>query len=122
MARCWRIFKSSPVTGVGATNLATVVSEKKGFVGANFFLNWASDGLLGVLITYIPFFLLLKLGKYKRQYRYAFIIITLGFLQRPYTDTILLYPLLSYTIVLHAYLDIRKYKKVSNTTIPIKQF
>lgn len=120
LKRCWRIFKTSPVTGVGATNLATVVSEKEGFVGANFFVNWASDGILGVLVTYLPFFLLLKLGKYKRQYIYAFIIIILGLIQRPYTDTVLLYPLLSYTLVLHAYLDIRKYKKTSKTIITIK--
>ena len=109
LARCWRIFKTAPVTGVGATNLVTVVSEKEGFVGANFFFNWASDGLIGTIVTYIPLLFLLKLGQRKRQYKYAFIIILLGYLQRPYTDTQLLYPLTLYTLLLFAYLDVRKH-------------
>ena len=109
MERCWRIFTTSPVIGVGATNLATVVSAKEGFVGANFFVNWASDGLLGVVVTYIPLLFLLKLGQRKRQYKYAFIIILLGYFQRPYTDTQLLYPLILYTLLLFAYLDVSKH-------------
>lgn len=109
LERSWEIFTTSPVTGVGATNLATIVSAKEGFVGANFFLNWASDGLLGVVITYLPLFLLLKYGQRKREYRYAFIIILLGYLQRPYTDTQLLFPLIQYTLLLFAYLDVNRY-------------
>ena len=108
MERCWRIFQTSPAIGVGANNLATVVAAKEGFVGANFFVNWASDGILGVVITYFPLLLLLKLGQRKRQYKYAFIIILLGYLQRPYTDTQLLFPLIQYTILLFAYLDVNK--------------
>ncbi len=109
MERCWRIFTTSPVIGVGATNLATVVSAKEGFLGANFFVTWASDGLLGGVITYLPLLFLLKLGQRKRQYTYAFIIILLGYFQRPYTDTQLLYPLIQYTLLLFAYLDVNKY-------------
>jgi hypothetical protein len=107
--RTWEIFTTSPVIGVGATNLSTVVSEKEGFVGANFFVNWASDGILGVVVTYIPLLFLLKLGKHKRQYKYAFIIILLGYFQRPYTDTQLLFPLVQYTLLLFAYLDVNEY-------------
>ena len=114
------VFKTSPIFGVGATNLSTKYADDDSFLGANFFVNWAADGILGSLVTYLPFFLLFKLGKYKRQYKYAFLIIILGFIQRPYTDTILLYPLISYTLVLYAYLDIRKYKKASNSIIPIQ--
>lgn len=112
MKRCWRIFTTSPVIGVGATNLATVVAAKEGFVGANFFVNWASDGILGVVITYIPLLFLLKLGQRKRQYTYAFIIILLGYLQRPYTDTQLLYPLIQYTLLLFAYLDVNEHNYI----------
>jgi hypothetical protein len=108
LERTWKIFKTSPMIGVGATNLSTVVSDKEGFVGANFFLNWASDGILGVVVTYIPLLYLLKLGQRKRQYTYAFIIILLGYFQRPYTDTQLLYPLVFYTIFLFAYLDVNR--------------
>jgi hypothetical protein len=106
--RTWKIFKTSPMIGVGATNLANTISAKEGFVGANFFFNWAADGLLGVVVTYIPLLYLLKLGQRKQQYTYAFIIILLGYLQRPYTDTQLLYPLVLYTIILFAYLDVYK--------------
>lgn len=106
--RTWKIFKTSPIIGVGATNLATTISAKEGFVGANFFVNWASDGILGFVVTYIPLLFLLKLGKYKQQYKYAFIIILLGYLQRPYTDTQLLYPLVQYTLLLFAYLDVNE--------------
>jgi hypothetical protein len=115
--RCWRIFTTSPVIGVGATNLATVVSAKEGFVGANFFVNWASDGIIGAVVTYIPLLFLLKLGRYKPQYKYAFIVILLGYFQRPYSDTQLLYPLVLYTTLLFAYLDVNKYnfKQVSNS-------
>jgi hypothetical protein len=113
--RCWRIFTTSPVIGVGATNLATVVSAKEGFVGANFFVNWASDGLLGVVVTYIPLLFLLKLGQRKRQYKYAFIIILLGYFQRPYTDTQLLYPLILYTLLLFAYLDVSKHNFIQGS-------
>lgn len=114
LERSWRIFTTSPTIGVGANNLATVIAAKEGFVGANFFVNWASDGILGVVVTYIPLLFLLKLGQRKRQYQYAFIIILLGYLQRPYTDTQLLYPLVQYTILLYAYLDVNKYDFTGN--------
>jgi hypothetical protein len=106
LERCWRIFTTSPIIGVGARNLITSISFKEGFVGANFFFNWAADGLLGVVVTYIPLLFLLKLGQRKRQYTSAFIIILLGYLQRPYTDTQLLYPLIQFTLLLFAYLDV----------------
>ena len=108
--KCWRVFTTSPILGVGATNLATVYAMKEGFMGGNFFVNFASDGLFGAFITYIPLLFLLKLGQYKRKYFYAFIVILLGYLQRPYTDTQLLYPLLQYTMLLHAYFDVNKNK------------
>jgi len=106
MSGAWKIFISSPIVGVGATNLM-LFSGNVGFVGANFFENLASDGLLGSLVTYVPLFFLLYLGKYRREYAYSFIVLLLGYLQRPYSDTLLLYPLLQYTIILFAYLDVR---------------
>lgn len=109
LERCWNIFKTSPIIGVGATNLVTSISAREGFVGANFFMNWASDGIIGVVVTYIPLLFLLILGQRKRQYKYAFIIILLGYFQRPYTDTQLLYPLIQYTVLLFAYLDVYKH-------------
>jgi len=119
LEKCWRIFTTSPMFGVGASNLATVFAEKEGFLGANFFVNWASDGFIGFIVSYIPLLFLFKLGIRKRQYRYAFVIILLGYLQRPYSDTQLLYPLIQYTILLFAYLDVNRYnfKQISNSII-----
>ena len=61
MERCWKIFLTSPVFGVGGENLATNVSKQEGFVGANFFYNWAADGLVGVLCVYLPLIYLFNL-------------------------------------------------------------
>ena len=115
--RCWGIFKTSPIVGVGATNLATNISSKLGFVGGNFFTNFASDGIIGVFVSYLPLLFLLKLGQRKRQYRYTFVIILLGYFQRPYSDTQLLFPLTLYTILLFAYLDVNKYNLKVNKSI-----
>ena len=106
LEKCWRIFTTSPIIGKGATNLVTNITNTEGFLGANFFLNWASDGIIGVVVTYIPLMFLLKLGQSKKEYTYASIIIFIGFLQRPYTDSILLYPLILFTLILFAYLDV----------------
>lgn len=108
--RTWSVFSSSPWVGVGATNLATVNADELGFVGANFFVNWASDGLLGVFVSYLPLFFLFVLGRKNRFYKYAAIIIFMGYVQRPYTETQLLYPLLLYTILTLSYFDVYRGK------------
>lgn len=107
MKKCWTIFLTAPVSGVGASNLVSVENGNKyGFVGANFFFTWASDGLIGVFITYLPLMYLFKLGKQKKIYKYASWILLVGYLQRPYDSTQLLYPLMTFTIVLGAYYDL----------------
>lgn len=108
MERCWKIFLTSPVFGVGAENLATNVSKQEGFVGGNFFFNWAADGLVGVLCVYLPLIYLYRLGRGDKRIRGVVLILILGFLQRPYTDTQLLYPLVLFSILLGCY--IRTYK------------
>lgn len=43
MERCWRIFCDYPIIGMGARNLVSPeVTSEYGFVGANFFFNWAA--------------------------------------------------------------------------------
>lgn len=110
MERCMRIFQSSPIIGVGATNLVTKVSAKEGFVGANFFANWASDGIVGAFITYVPLLYLFFLGRYKKKYLYCSVILLVGYQQRPYTETQLLYPLVQYTILMFAYIEVHRPK------------
>lgn len=103
MERCWRIFCDNPFIGMGARELVSpMVASKYGFVGANFFFNWASDGLVGGLITYFPLIYLLKLGRYDKKMYGVCIIMLLGYLQRPYDNTQILYPLMTYTLILQA--------------------
>lgn len=104
---CWNIFKTSPMVGQGARHLIEISKECRVFVGANPNLTLACDGFIGQIIVWSPFFLLLRLKRYDKKYGWAFWILMLGFMQRPYDGTQLLYPLMSFTIVLHAYLQVK---------------
>lgn len=104
---CWDIFKTSPIVGQGARHLIEISKERRVFVGANPNFTLACDGLIGQIIVWSPFFLLFRLKRYDKKYGWVFWILIVGFLQRPYDGTQLLYPLMSFTIVLHAYLQIK---------------
>lgn len=85
MERCWKIFCDNPIFGIGARALASPeVAKQYGFVGGNFFLNWAADGLVGGIITYLPLYSIWKLRSLDSVYTGVAIILLVGFLQRPY--------------------------------------
>lgn len=104
---CWDIFLEAPITGQGAQHMLEISKERRVFVGANPNLTLATDGIVGQLIVWSPFFFLFGLRRFDKKYGCAFWILIVGFLQRPYDGTQLLYPLLSFTIVLQAYLQAR---------------
>lgn len=104
---CWDIFLESPIIGQGARHLIEISQEKRVFVGANPNFTLACDGLIGQIIVWSPFFFLLTLRRYDKKYEWAFWLLITGFLQRPYDGTQLLYPLMSFTIILHAYLQVK---------------
>ena len=104
---CWDIFKTSPIVGQGTRHLIEISKERRVFVGANPNLTLACDGLIGQIIVWSPFFLLFRLRRYDKKYGWVFWILIVGFLQRPYDGTQLLYPLMSFTIVLHAYMQVK---------------
>lgn len=104
---CWDIFKTSPIAGQGARHLIEISQERRVFVGANPNFTLACDGLIGQIIAWSPFFFLFTLRRYDKKYGWAFWILILGFLQRPYDGTQLLYPLMSFTIVLQAHLQVK---------------
>lgn len=109
MERCWNIFEDYPICGMGAQKLASrEVAREYGFVGANFFFNWAADGIIGFFITYLPLFFIFGLSKKDKKYMGVGLILLVGFIQRPYDSTQLLYPLLTYTIL---YLGLRETNK-----------
>ena len=111
-----KIFYSSPFFGVGASNLA---DPKYGFVGANFFTTLAADGIFGFFIIWMPILYLFYLGRYRTKYKYAALILIIGFLQRPYDCAQLLYPLLTFTMCLYAYLQKRGFQySTPSATIP----
>lgn len=107
MKRCWGIFCDHPVIGMGARELVSpTVASKYGFVGANFFFNWAADGIVGGIITYIPLIYLFVLGGQDKRMYGVGLIMLIGFLQRPYDNTQILYPLMTYTLLSQAYKSI----------------
>lgn len=100
---CWNIFLSSPIIGVGATNLA----QGDEFAGANPFTFFAADGLVGQIVAWLPFFYLWTLSKYDKRLRYVFFILFVGFMQRPYDGCQLLYPLINYSMILFVYNELK---------------
>lgn len=98
---CLDIYLDHPVWGVGATELASPeYKEIYGFLGANFFTTWASDGTIGGLITYLPLIYIFILGRRNKKMYITGLILLIGYLQRPYDGTQLLYPLMTYTMLL----------------------
>lgn len=112
MVRCWTIFQDYPVLGIGARVLVgDEIQRIYGFVGGNFFFNWAADGLVGVIITYLPLFGIFRIGRFDARYYGIALLLFIGFLQRPYDSTQLLYPLLTYTLLQNGILSINLNKK-----------
>lgn len=105
-----KIFINSPLFGVGARNLNMLSERKNQFFGANPYTPLARDGIVGLVISLLPFFYILGLRKIDRKYKYAVLIILVGFLQRPYDPTQLLYPLLIYTFLLYTYFTAKQLK------------
>lgn len=100
MKKCWTIFCEHPIIGMGARELTSPsVRSKYGFVGANFFHNWAADGIIGTIIAYLPLLYLFLLGRYDKKMYGVGLILLLGYLQRPYDNTQILYPLMTYTLI-----------------------
>lgn len=102
---CWDIFLEAPIIGQGAQHMLEISKERRVFVGANPNLTLALDGIIGQLVVWSPFFFLFGLRRHEKKYGWAFWILIAGFLQRPYDGTQLLYPLMSFTIILQAYLQ-----------------
>lgn len=106
---CLAYWESSPLIGVGPRNLITISQVKGEFVGANPFTFFATDGIIGQIVLWIPTFYLLSLGVKNKKYRNAAIIMLLGYLQRPYDPTEIWYTLVVFTFVLEAYREIYMY-------------
>ncbi len=103
---CWKIFCDYPIFGMGARALASSeTAQTYGFVGANFFTGWAADGLIGAFVSYLPLIMIFQMGRFDKKYYGVGLILLIGFLQRPYDSAQLLFPLLTYSILLHGYMS-----------------
>lgn len=77
-------FLSAPMTGKGISNMSDLE-----YMSDNPYETLAYDGVIGTIITYLPFIFLWAKGS--RKIRFAIIILGLGFLQRPFHHYILYY-------------------------------
>lgn len=93
-------FLKAPLLGVGATNFASME-----YMSDNPYEILAKDGIIGEFITYIPLFLLIYYSRvYKcSSYLVAFIILFVGYQQRPF-HVDFWHPLLLYLLVFMAIL------------------
>ena len=81
--------------GVGATNLVTNYED----INSNEFTFLASDGVVGMIITLLPYLYLFTLGKKRKEIRFALFVLGIGLLQRPFDFNQLLFPLLIYSFI-----------------------
>lgn len=119
---CLAIWKSSPILGVGANKLVEISADTSEFLGANPLVFFATDGIFGQLILWLPVFYLFSLGKYCKEYSYTAIILFVGFMQRPYDPTQLWYNLTMYMMLLEAYRSIHFYPGMNRSNIKHTNF
>ncbi len=119
---CLAIWQSSPILGVGANNMIEIGSNMGEFLGANPLVFFATDGLLGQLILWLPLFYLFSLGRYRKEFRYTSIVLFAGFLQRPYDPTQLWYDITMYMLLLEAYREIYKFPGKNRSNLRYTNF
>lgn len=76
-----KVFEQYPVLGIGATNF----SNLKNYSGDNPIAPLSMDGIIGFIFLYLPFIYSLKFCIGNRIYIGCWIILCLGYLQRPFT-------------------------------------
>lgn len=101
----WRIFKISPIIGVGASNLGKLADRSKD-ISSNIISSVAADGVLGIIVVYLPLLFLFRLGMIDRKYLYAAIVLSFGYYQRPFSPVFLINVIVVYSMILYAYMDI----------------
>lgn len=92
------IFKSNPILGVGAKEL-----EERGYFADNPYEILAKDGIIGLIVTYLPLLAIaIRYGRKHKDLLLAIIILAAGYLQRPFHINVLHY-LILYLFVTLAY-------------------
>lgn len=92
------IFKSHPIFGVGAKKL-----QETGYFDDNPYEIPAKDGIIGLIVTYLPLLAIaIRYGRKHTDLLFAIIILAAGYLQRPFHINVLHY-LILYLFVTLAY-------------------
>ena len=104
-AEAKQIFQESPIIGIGAKNL-----NERGYFDDNPYEIPAKDGIIGVLITYLPLLIVLfKYGLRDKKVLFAVLILMAGYLQRPFHVN-LLHSMMLYLFVLLIHYKIKGYE------------
>lgn len=100
-----KIFEASPIFGIGAKNL-----EASGYYADNPYEILAKDGLIGLLVTYLPLFVVLfRFGLRDNKVLFACLLLIAGYLQRPFHVN-LLHSLMLYLFVLIVHYRKKRYE------------
>lgn len=95
-------FAQNPVFGVGASNM-----DELEYMGDNPYETLATDGIVGTIAIYLPLLLLLIHSKSNKKIFSAIIILSAGFLQRPFHVNMMHY-LMFYLFISLSYKYINK--------------
>lgn len=87
-------FLKAPIMGIGAEALGKIE-----YMDDNPFETLAKDGVVGTIFMYLPLVFILYYSKRDRNVWIAIIILSLGYLQRPYHID-LIHPTMLYTLLL----------------------
>ena len=99
-------FFRNPLMGMGAKNM-----DKAAYMADNQYEILAKDGLIGAVITYLPFFYLLIKFRGNFKILSALFILALGYLQRPFHINEMHY-LMMYTFVVMLLFNYGKKRKI----------
>lgn len=92
-------FLRKPLLGVGASEL-----EKIDYMSDNPYEILAKDGVVGMIIMYLPIFVIAYYKRRDKKILAALAILSLGYLQRPYHID-LLHPIMLYFFLIMALID-----------------
>lgn len=91
-----KIFYLSPIIGVGAETLVTKFSD----INSNEYTILASDGILGLASTIIPYvFLFFFVGKNRPDVKICTVVLSIGLLQRPFEFTQIMFTVVVYNMI-----------------------
>ena len=97
-----KVFQESPIIGIGARAL-----QERGYMDDNPFEIPAKDGIVGLLITYLPILMVVFNKKCNNRMLLGALVLAAGYLQRPFHVNLLHY------VMLYSFYLLRYYNKAN---------